>query len=123
MLGLHRIWKSLIPEAVLVMVCDPAVHLCQSTSGNSHSILRRNSASLLFQPYRGSAAVVFFRTYRPFSTRNRIKSFTLLEYPHSLSYQLMTLPVLVPTTFVSRESKMLLSGLPRKSVETSSSSV
>ena len=38
-------------------------------------------------------------SYSPFFTRNKIKSFTRLEYPHSLSYQLMTLPVL-PTTFV-----------------------
>src|SRR5271167_4867910 len=57
-----------------------------------------------------------------FAARNLIKSRQRDEYPHSLSYQASTWTQFVPTTRVYGASTIEECGLPRKSIETSSSS-
>src|SRR5579863_2861656 len=58
-----------------------------------------------------------------FDARSVIKSRQRLEYPHSLSYHARTLAQFVPTTRVYPESTIEECEFPRKSAETSSSSV
>src|ERR1700685_755328 len=62
-------------------------------------------------------------THYIFEASSVIKSRQRLEYPHSLSYHARTFAQFVPTTRVYPESTIEELGLPRKSMETSSSSV
>ena len=70
-------------------------------------------------PKIGSTA----RRYNPLAARNWIRSRTRQEYPHSLSYQEITLTQLPATTRVSGPSTIEERSSPLKSAETSSSSV
>src|SRR5205807_4678163 len=58
-----------------------------------------------------------------FLTRRSTKSRQLQEKPHSLSYHATTLTQFVPTTCVYATSTIAEFGFPRKSIETSSSSL
>src|SRR5580704_10293737 len=58
-----------------------------------------------------------------FDAKSVTRSLQRLEYPHSLSYHARTLAQFVPTTRVYPESTIEECGFPRKSAETSSSSV
>src|SRR5262249_33650680 len=57
----------------------------------------------------------------PFLSKNEIKSLTRQEYPHSLSYQEITLTQLLLTTRVRGASTTDERSSPRKSTDTSSS--
>src|SRR3972149_8778783 len=60
--------------------------------------------------------------YIPFPAIYKIKSLTLHEYPHSLSYHARTLTILFSITFVERASTMDELEFPLKSIETNGSS-
>src|SRR5579862_4765953 len=91
--------------------------------GERFSRAHRILAVLPAPPNLGRSGAPRRDFYSPLLPMKLIRSRTRQEYPHSLSYQEITLTQLPPTTRVISESTMEERESPRKSTDTNSSSV